>query len=247
MRAPILLFIRTLISLISWKISTSQRPYFLILSYEGLGFNTRILGGQKHNYAYTQSHAPLYRNVQLRSHALTHSYSATHVGIHTITCAGAHTHTAKSYFHPDSHTESYSHAPSPAPSRRSHLLSSALCLSQRHSFTHLASLSPARRHPSPKSRPPLVVCSTRRASPNNCFLSHSCHFFFKKFFCKMVDYSAVLVSGVSKVNQAYVCTYARFFRFFPNRGCYRVLSRVPCAYCTSPLVTLFTVVCIRQS
>lgn len=45
----------------------------------------------------------------------------------------------------------------------------------------------------------------------------------------MVDCSAVLVSGVSKVSQSHLCTYARSLRFFPNRGCYRVLSCVPCA------------------
>lgn len=42
------------------------------------------------------------------THPQLQCYARGHT--HPVTCACAHTHTAKSYFHTDSHTESYSHA-----------------------------------------------------------------------------------------------------------------------------------------
>lgn len=77
---------------------------------KGPTFNTVILGVRfqhtnfgrtKHKYTYTQSHALPYRNIQLWSHALTHTYSPMHGYTDPVTYAC--THTLPPYFHTNTH------------------------------------------------------------------------------------------------------------------------------------------------
>ena len=146
-----------------------------------------------------------------------------------VTYAHANTHTAKSYFHTNSHTECCSlaiHRPCqilslylktfitycPLPPQTCASFSSfppsTLCLSHTQSQLHSPNFplpTPADIHTKVKASSSGLL-NHRNASSNNCFLIHNCHFFLKNLYCSVVDYNVVLVPGVRQ-SEPVICIH----------------------------------------
>ena len=73
----------------------------------------------------------------------------------------------------------------------------------------------------PLSKSKHVIFGTRPSSR----LYH----FLKNFIGVQLTYSVVLLSGVQQSQSVLQIHLSILFRFFPHIGCYRILSRVPCA------------------
>lgn len=131
-------------------------------------------------------------------------------GIQTQSYMHTQTHTLPSPTSTQTHTLSAAHmqTPSPAPSHRSHLLSSTLCLSHTQSQLHSPNFplpTPADIHTKVKASSSGLL-NHRNASSNNCFLIHNCHFFLKNLYCSVVDYNVVLVPGVRQ-SEPVICIH----------------------------------------
>lgn len=134
--------------------------------------NTVILGVQFQHMSFGRTKTQVYlhsipcsplQKYPTWSHALTHTYSPMHVAYrpsHICTCK--HTHCQVLLPHKLTHwvllTCKHPVLLLHTDPIYSVLPSASLILS--HSFTHLTSLSPLQPTSIPKSRPPLVVCST---------------------------------------------------------------------------------------
>ena len=155
-----------------------------------------------------------------------------------VTYTHVHTHTAKPYFHTNTHwvllTCKHPVLLDQTDPIYSVLPSASLILS--HSFTHLTSLSPLQ----PTSTPKVKASSSglfnhRSASPNNCFLICNCHFFLKKCYCSMVDCNVVLVLGVQQSESVTCICIGTFFQILfqyrllqSTEQCYLCYTVPPC-------------------